>query len=224
MSELNEELEKLVAEQEEELHDYYGIEQEPEKKKRRPGTKIVPEEQEKARSLRMKRYKEQNMARFSNIYMLAGILIGVAVFYFLVAPDLKDDYNEKIRELETSYNETISTKNNEIDNLNLELQSISSKNSELESRQTDMQTTIDNLTEEVETLKRTVESGGLSTAQVDYTPAEGLEGEDGTNAIDDAEKKLLEDQEAAKNAAADRNNANVIGISGQSVEDMIDNE
>ena len=63
----------------------------------RPAKKIVPKEQEKARSLRLKRYKDQSLARFSNIYMIAGVVIGLLVFYFLLAPDMKDDYNEKLQ-------------------------------------------------------------------------------------------------------------------------------
>ena len=60
---------------ERETEEYYGIEEETS----RPARKIVPEEGPKARSLRMKKYKEQSLARFSNIYMLAGMLLGVAV-------------------------------------------------------------------------------------------------------------------------------------------------
>ena len=74
--------------------DYYGMEQ---SKGKRPAKRIVPKEQETTRSLRLKRYKDQSLARFSNIYMIAGILIGLAFFYFLVAPGMKADYKEKER-------------------------------------------------------------------------------------------------------------------------------
>ncbi|MBP3719021.1 MAG: hypothetical protein J6I58_05820 [Eubacterium sp.] len=214
MADLDEELRQL----EQDTDEYYGIEQE------RPAKKIFPKEQEKTRSLRLKRYKEQNLARFSNIYMLAGMLIGVAVFYFLVVPEIKSSYKEEIRDLETSYNQTLSTKNSEIDNLKLELDSVNSKNSDLEATQTTMQTTIDKLTEEVETLKRTVESGGLST-----TTSNGTVGESEavmTTPEDEgvgAEDAALAAQNAA-NAAAERNNASVIGISTDSVEGVIDHE
>ena len=184
--------------------EYYGIEEE------RPRTpkKIVPKEQEKTRSLRLKRYKDQNLARFSNIYMLAGMLIGVAVFYFLVSPEIKDDYKEKLRALETSYNQTISTKNNEIENLKLERDSLTSKNNEYETNAAQMQTTIDNLAAEVETLKKTVENSGLSV----NVP-------DSATATDAVTTSVIQ-----RNEAAERNNANVIGISGYAVEDIIDNE
>ncbi|MCR5214238.1 MAG: hypothetical protein K6E10_07460 [Eubacterium sp.] len=206
---------------EDDYENYYGIEQV------RPSRKIVPGEQKKTRSLRLHKYREQNLARFSNIYMLAGMIIGVAVFYFLVIPEIKNHYSEEIRDLETSYNQTISTKNNEIDNLNLEIEGLSNRNSVYESKQAEMQATIDNLTTEVETLKRTVESGGLTNQNalpadtVDPNAGENPpEGETGTEA------QLSEEEQAAQaaNAAAERNNANVIGISGNSIEEMISND
>ena len=219
---------KLVDKKEKELEQetyesssYYGIEEE------RPAKKIVPPEEKTARSLRQRKYKEESMARFSNIYMIAGIIIGIAVFYFLVVPDIKKDYKEQIRELETSYNQTISTKNNQIENLNMEVESLSAKNSDYESAQAGMQNTIDNLTTEVETLKRAVESGGLAI------PAEASSDEGGdteeTTAPDGEEAETAKPdeeaaKEAAKNAAAERNNANVIGISGDSIESIISNE
>ena len=171
------------------------------------------------------------------MYMLVGMLIGVLVFYFLVIPDIKDDYNEKLREMETSYSETISTKNNEIDNLHLEVEGLSSRNASYESKQAEMQTTIDNLSEEVETLKKAIESGGLvvspdggeGTDGINGT--DGIEGADGTQANGEGtadgagdDEMTPEEQAAAANAAAERNNANVIGISGNSIEDMITNE
>lgn len=198
----------FTFEEERETQEYYGIEEET---IRRPARKIVPDEGPKARSLRLKRYKEQSLARFSNIYMLAGMLIGVAVFYFLVMPEIKQDYQEKLREMETSYNQTISTKNNEIENLKLEKESLSTKNSEYQDSQVTMQTTIDNLASEVETLKRTVENGGMTIPSSVTTDTASV-----TNATQVTVTEV--------NQAAQRNNENVIGISGTSIEDIISNE
>ena len=195
-----------------ELFDYYGMEQE--KKGSRPAKKIIPKAQEKTRSLRLSRYKEQNLARFSNIYMIAGIVIGLAVFYFLMAPAMKSNYNEKLREAETSYNKTISTKNSEIDNLKSEVQSLSSKNADFESKASNMQETIDTLTSEVETLKRTVENNGITPE----TTGDKKVNKSSTGVTVDP------DAEQSTNSAAERNNANVIGIDSSSVEDMIANE
>ena len=195
-----------------ELFDYYGMEQE--KKGKRPAKKIVPKAQEKTRSLRLRRYKEQNLARFSNIYMIAGIIIGLAVFYFLMAPAIRSNYNEKLREAETSYNKTISTKNSEIDNLKSEVQNLSSKNADYESKASNMQETIDTLTSEVETLKKTVENNGITPEQT---------GEKKVNKSSSG-VTVNPDEEQTTNSAADRNNANVVGIDGSSVEDMIANE
>ncbi|MCR5105130.1 MAG: hypothetical protein K6B68_11905 [Eubacterium sp.] len=195
------------------LFDYYGMEQ---SKGRRPARKIVPAEREKARSLRLKRYKEQSLSRLSNIYMIVGILIGLAVFYFLMAPAIKSDYDEKLRESETSFNQSISAKNSEIDNLKQELESVSSKNNDYESKQSTMQKTIDNLNAEVETLKRTVESGGLNAAAEQQESDKIKTSSTGVTLDPNAEETV--------NSAADRNNANVIGISGPSIEDIISNE
>ena len=209
-----------------ETSEYYGIEEPAE----RPARKIVPKEQEKTRSLRLRKHREQNLARFSNIYMLSGMLIGVLVFYFLVIPDIQGKYDEKFRDMETSYNQTISTKNNEIDNLNLVIEGLSNKNTSYESQQTEMQATIDKLTEEVETLKRTIESGGLTVtpeaaatdAAADPAAADAAAATDPAAADAAATGEAAE--EPASNYSADRNNANVIGISGNSIEDMISNE
>ncbi len=192
---------------ERETEEYYGIEEETS----RPARKIVPEEGPKARSLRMKKYKEQSLARFSNIYMLAGMLLGVAVFYFLVMPEIKQDYQEKLREMEASYNQTISTKNNEIENLRLEKDALSSKNSDYEDTQVTLQTTIDNLASEVEILKKTVENGGMSVPDSITTDTASV-----TNATQVTVTEV--------NEAAQRNNENVIGISTTSVEDIISHE
>ena len=57
MADLDEELNELEQQQnQQDTDEYYGIEQE------RPAKKIFPKEQEKTRSLRLKRYKEQNLA------------------------------------------------------------------------------------------------------------------------------------------------------------------
>ena len=204
--------------------DYYGMEQ---SKGKRPARRIIPKEQETARSLRLKRYKDQSLAKFSNIYMIAGILIGLAFFYFLMAPGMKADYNEKLRDAETVNSRTISSKNNEIDNLKMELESAAGKNANYESKQKNMQKTIDNLTAEVETLKRTVESGGMTL------PEQTTETSEKTDDQKKQEEELQKsstgvtqnpDVENAGNAAAERNNANVIGITNDSIEDMISNE
>ena len=121
---------------------------------------------------------------------------------------------EKLREAETSYNKTISTKNSEIDNLKSEVQNLSSKNADYESKASNMQETIDTLTSEVETLKKTVENNGITPEQT---------GEKKVNKSSSG-VTVNPDEEQTTNSAADRNNANVVGIDGSSVEDMIANE
>ena len=200
------ELEKF-AEEPEEYTDYYGIEQ----VKKRPAKKIIPKEQEKTRSLRMKRYKEQSLARYSNIYMIAGVFIGIAIFFFLVSPELKNNYDEKLREVENKYNKTLSTKNSEIDNLKQEVEGLTAKNEEYANTQAAMQTNIDNLSSEVEMLKQAVENNGMMLGTM-------------TDAYVATNTDALPKGVAVPNAAAERNNANVIGISRTAIEEMIQNE
>ena len=206
MADLDEELNELEQQQnQQDTDEYYGIEQE------RPAKKIFPKEQEKTRSLRMKRYKEQSLARYSNIYMIAGVFIGIAIFFFLVSPELKDNYNQKLREVETKYNKTLSTKNSEIDNLKQEVDGLTAKNEEYANTQAAMQTNIDNLSNEVEMLKKNVENNGMMVATT-------------TDAYVATNTDAIPAGVAVPNAAAERNNANVIGISRTAIEEMIKHE
>ncbi len=200
------------------LFSFYGMEQSPGE---RPAKKIVPKEQEKTRSLRLKRYKDQSLAKFSNIYMIAGVVIGLLVFYFLLAPDMKKNYDEKLREMETSYNQTISTKNNEIENLKMEVEGLSTKNSDYETNQATMEKKIKSLTSEVDILKQTVESGGMVSADALSQTTTDDVGEVETSATGVTRNEGDADN---RNAAAERNNANVIGITTDSIEGIINNE
>ncbi len=200
------------------LFSFYGVE---EPSDARPARKVTPKEQQKARSLRLKRYKDQSLARFSNIYMIAGVVIGLLVFYFLLSPDMKDDYNEQLREMETSYNQTISTKNSEIENLKLEVEGLSTKNKDYETNQTVMQKKIESLNSEVDILKQTVEAGGMVSQEMMTEKPEDELSEVETSATGVTKNG---DAEENKNAAAERNNANVIGITPDSIEGIINNE
>ncbi|MBR3042722.1 MAG: hypothetical protein IKH94_08615, partial [Eubacterium sp.] len=188
----------------------------------RPAKKIFPGEQKKTRILRLQRYKDQSLARFSNIYMIAGIVIGLLVFYFLISPDLKSDYEEKVRELETSYNQTISTKNNQIENLNLEVEGLTTKNTDYAAKQSAMEKKIESLNSEVDILKQTVESGGMVAPDMSAL----TNPEDDTQGVSTSSTGVTRDENAANstNAAAERNNANIIGIDTDSIEGIINNE
>ncbi len=202
-----------------ELFSFYGVE---ESSEGRPAKKIFPGEQKKTRILRLQRYKDQSLARFSNIYMIAGIVIGLLVFYFLISPDLKSDYEEKVRELETSYNQTISTKNNQIENLNLEVEGLTTKNTDYAAKQSAMEKKIESLNSEVDILKQTVESGGMVAPDMSAL----TKPEDDTQGVSTSSTGVTRDENAANstNAAAERNNANIIGIDTDSIEGIINNE
>lgn len=205
------------------LFDYYGMEQADEKK--RPARKIVPAEPNRARSLRRARTREQSLARFSNIYMFAGIVIGLALFYFLVSPAMKSKHVDEIQGIETSNNQALSAKNNEIENLRIELEDLTDKNNKYISDNSSLQTEIDNLEEEVELLKKSVEAGGIALPE----EIEALENATSTDAAQEISVSSTGvtqngNQYDSSNAAAERNNANVIGISTDSIEDIISNE
>jgi hypothetical protein len=213
-----------VEEEEVTTSDYYGIETVKKKKKRKVEKKIEIKSTDQRRNV--KKYKQVNLARFSNIYMIAGIIIGAALFYFLMAPAMKKDFNEKLRETETNYNKTLSTKNSEIENLSLELKSVDSRNSDLETQAAELQGEVENLTKEVETLKTTVEKSGVSLTTEEETTEQQDEAGEGDTDNPDEEGETTEEAttEANTNAAADRNNANVTGISGSEIEGIISNE
>ncbi|MBO4864302.1 MAG: hypothetical protein J5517_08040 [Eubacterium sp.] len=199
------------------LFSFYGMED----TTGRPAKKIIPKEHKLKRTLKFSKNKDQNLVRFSNLYMIAGIIIGLLVFYFLLSPDIKKNYEEKVRELETSYSRTISTKNNEIENLNQEVEGLAGRNAELTAKQSSYEKKIENLTSEVDILKKTVENGGLVSPEM-LAEATGENNSDVETSNTGVTRK--EDEEKAINAAAERNNANVIGITTNSIEGIINNE
>ena len=85
-----------------------------------------------------------------------------------------------------------------------------------------MEKKIDSLTSEVDILKETVETGGMVAP--DMSAIETGDGESKGIATSSTGVTRDENSEAVSNAAAERNNANVIGIDPDSIEGIINNE
>ena len=185
------------------LFNYYGMELRPGE---RPARKIFPEKKEGRRNLQRDNRKEQNLTRFSNIYMLVGIIIGAAVFFFLLAPEIRQKADTKQQTMETNYNETLASKNSEIESLTQAVTTLSEQNQAFASSTDAMQGTIDDLTGEVESLKQSIANGTAVVTSQSESTAEDTDADEETN------------------EAANRNNANVEGISQDEIQNMIQSE
>lgn len=139
----------------EELFNYYGVEEEKDKDKR-PSKMVYPRQEKGKRNQESvyKRYKELNLARYSNIYMVAGIILGIVVCYFLIIPSVRKNYNEKLGTREQSYIKELSSKNSEIESLNSTVKSLNEKASKTDASSVDKDQEISDLKEEVSQLKK----------------------------------------------------------------------
>ncbi len=200
------------------VFDYYGMEE----TKGRPARKVTPEKKEKQR-VRVRSSNEQTLIKYANFYMLAGIIIGACVFYFLVAPGIKKNYLDKINEMDRTYSSTIASRNSEIDNLNLIAKTAEEKAAVLEEREEGYQNTIEKQRAEIQTLKEAVEAGGGEVyVEIDEPeePEETGEGEEPVEIGSGVGHNIGQ----VVNAAAERNNENVRGISRDDIEMLIQGE
>ncbi len=146
--------------------DYYGVEQIAEEGKK-PARKILGEISfKKNTNTKINRYKEVSMARFSNIYMLVGLVIGVLVLYFLVVPARTRALSRENEELRASYSEELSSKNFTISNLNDTVTELEGRISEYEEQISDLEATVSSLNEQINSLE----------SQIPATPDDASEG------------------------------------------------
>lgn len=189
----------------EELFQYYGMETRPGE---RPAQKISVKWKEGRRKNQTTNRREQNLARFSNIYMLAGILIGALAFYYLFMPALRQKEETKLQKTETAYNESLSVRNSEIESLNRTVDTVNQKNRELSSQTDALQKTVEDLNQEVETLKKDAAAAG---------DAASLQNQSGPSQDDPAG-----DGQAGETAATD--SSGVTGVDRSDLETLIQNE
>ncbi|MBR1674660.1 MAG: hypothetical protein IJ703_06860 [Eubacterium sp.] len=191
--------------------DYYGVSAATEDGKR-PAKKIEPPERPKSgESLLNRRYKRLNRAKMSNIYVLVGVIIGIAVFYLLIVPVKDKNRKRDISKIESSYSEKLASKNAETDNLNRELDALQAeidgyKNSEakLNEDKAGLEKKINDLQQLIAEYKEKLPEENTET-----TTEEGESTEEGDT----------ENTEEAQNEKYD-----VDGISDTDVDQMIDNE
>lgn len=202
LREMGESEEKIVrmAEQgedaSEDLFDsYYGVET-PEGQ--RPARKIEPKTVTGKRTsvTVMKRFKESNMARYSNVYMFAGIVIGMLILYFLVVPGIRKRAEADKELQESSYLKELSAKNSEIASMQLTIEenekTVKMKDQEKEG----LQKQIDSLRAQLDAVKNQIASGGAALLpEKNSGETEGQDGEEGQDETQREEGDNPEDGE-----------------------------
>lgn len=144
-------------EAEEQGESYYGVFQAENEQGGRPARKIQPERPaDPNRDKRIRRYKEINLAKFSNIYMIVGLVIGILVFYFLVVPAKNKMHQQELADMTTSYNEQMAAKNGIIVNLNSQIDSLNSSIEGLQNTNTELNTEVEQLRQQVEDLENRI--------------------------------------------------------------------
>ncbi len=254
MGESEENISRLAeegAENAEELADYYGMEEADEDA--RPARKIHPERKTGRRTTGVRDLKEQNLARFSNIYMLTGILIGACVFYFLVVPGIRREMSAEKTKSEASYSRTIATQDSEISYLEQSIEAVQGQLDESEKTIEDKDKEISTLQDEVKMLRESLtkvqttpegqkQNGETPEGQTpDGETPEGQtpEGQTPEGASTEANSQEVTTETAdpqnqtdgdgsykptEKNASAQKNNENMNGASGEDIEGMIADE
>lgn len=235
-----------------EISDYYGLENEAEVSTERTPKKIVPVSSDGAtRRQMLKRYREKNLARYSNLYVILGIIVGVAVLYLLIVPVTNREKNIEINELRTNYSKDISARNTEIDNLNSENDILSKKIKDYASETDALEEKIQDLEETIETLNTrlsaydptgTVDMGDIGKDKTDTTdnPENGTDNPEGTDNTDGNTDQTDTGEDTGENVGdatddgnvadgvkeevASNNNQNITGITPGEINTLITNE
>ena len=143
-----------------ELFSYYGVET-PEGQ--RPARKIEPVETgDKRRSTRMSRFKEASRARFSNVYMISGIIIGMLILLLVFLPGIKRNAEGEVEAQENSYLKELSARNAEIASLTLSVDEAKKKTEKAEREKASLEKDIQSLKAEVKELEAQIASGGAA--------------------------------------------------------------
>ena len=161
--------------------DYYGVET-PEGQ--RPARKIVPKTVKGKRTsvTVMKRFRESNMARYSNVYMFAGIVIGMLILYFLTIPGIRKRAEADLEIQESSYLKEMSAKNSEIAAMQLQISENEKAVKQSDQEKADLKKKIDSLQAQINAMKNQIASGGATLIPEKSTEEQGEDGgEDGEN-------------------------------------------
>jgi len=228
MGESEENISRLAeegAENAEELFDYYGMEADEDA---RPARKIHPERKTGRRTTGVRNLREQNLARFSNIYMLTGILIGACVFYFLIVPGIRREAAAERAKSAAGYSRTIATQESEISYLEQSVDAVQTQLTDSENEKAEQSKEIEALQGEVKQLRESLMQAQVSTEGDAPVMPEGASTEEPQTTEAAGDNATTEEpgtyKPTEKNAAAERNNANMNGASGEDIEGMIANE
>ncbi len=199
---------KLIEENtKEDSTDYYGLETGKEVSSERTPKKIIPVSSDGAtRRQMLKRYREKNLARFSNLYVILGIIVGVAVLYLLIVPVSNKEKTIEVNQLRTTYSKDISAKNTEIDNLYAENEILNKKISEYASETDALTKKIEDLSDTVETLNTRL-SEYDPTGVIDGSTVNGAGNDQNAAGTDDAANTQDVDTEGTDGAAAPADDA-----------------
>ena len=165
MGETEEQIIRLAEQGEEEFTDlfdeYYGVET-PEGQ--RPAHKIHPTTATgKRRSVSVRqRFRESNLARYSNVYMFAGIIIGMLILYFLIIPGIRKNAAQEKDVLEASYLKELSAKNSELSGMQQTVSENEKKVKKSEQDKEELQKQIDSLQAQLVALKNQLAAGGAA--------------------------------------------------------------
>lgn len=77
------------------------------------------------------RYKDINFYKYSLAYVLAGLVLGLAVMWFLVMPQHSKNADDESRNVKIAYSEEIANKNTKLSSLQDEVDSLTTKNKDL---------------------------------------------------------------------------------------------
>jgi tetratricopeptide (TPR) repeat protein len=201
LREMGESEEKIVrmAEQGEDSEDlfdnYYGVET-PEGQ--RPARKIEPKTVTGKRTsvTVMKRFKESNMARYSNVYMFAGIVIGMLILYFLVVPGIRKRAEADKELQESSYLKELSAKNSEIASMQLTIEENEKAVKQKDQEKEGLQKQITSLRAQLDAVRNQIASGGAALLPEKKSgETEGQDGEEGQDETQQDEENTPEDGE-----------------------------
>ena len=77
------------------------------------------------------RYKDINFYKYSLAYVLAGLVLGLTVMWFLVMPQHNKNADDESRNVKIAYSEEIANKNTKLSSLQDEVDSLTTKNKDL---------------------------------------------------------------------------------------------
>ncbi|MBR0146586.1 MAG: hypothetical protein IJM25_08015 [Eubacterium sp.] len=165
MGDSEEQIVRLSEQGEEEFDDlfddYYGVET---REGQRPARKIDPKTPSgKRRSVSVRqRFKESNLARYSNVYMFAGIIIGMLILYFLFIPGIRKHAEEDKESLEASYLKELSAKNSELFGLQMTVSESEKSVEKVEQEKEELEKKIASLEAQMAALKNQLAAGGAA--------------------------------------------------------------